>query len=114
MSKNPINRTVVRDADPEETTEWIEALETIVEREGLERAQYVLATVTDEARRLGVTTSGLPFSAYRNTIPVDRQPAYPGDLQLEQRITSIIRWNALAMVVRANKAFGELGGHIAT
>lgn len=102
------------DLDPQETSEWVEALEAVVEHQGLERAQYVLSNVTDVARRLGVTTSGLPFSAYRNSIPVERQPAYPGDLELEKRITSIIRWNALAMVVRANKAYEELGGHIAS
>lgn len=57
--------------------------------------------------------SGQPYSAYRNTISVAQQGAYPGDLEMEERITSIMRWNALAMVVRANKAYGELGGHVA-
>lgn len=114
MSDMPPTRNTTLDLDPEETSEWIEALQAIVEHQGIERARIVLSNVTDEARRLGVTTSGLPFSAYRNTISVDRQPSYPGDLELEQRITSIIRWNALAMVVRANRAYGELGGHIAS
>ena len=103
-----------RDPDPAETAEWIEALEALAEAGGRERAQFVLAQVQDHARRLGVTTSGLPYSAYRNTIPVARQPAYPGNLELEERVIAIIRWNALAMVVRANRAYGELGGHIAS
>ena len=55
-----------------------------------------------------------PYSAYRNTIPLEQQGAYPGDLAIEERITAIMRWNALAMVVRANQAYGELGGHIAS
>ncbi|TNF19862.1 MAG: alpha-ketoglutarate dehydrogenase [Rhodobacteraceae bacterium] len=102
------------DPDPAETREWIDALESLTEVDGRARAQFVLHRVQQEARQLGVTTAGLPYSAYRNTIPVKQQPAYPGDLALEERITSIIRWNALAMVVRANRAYGELGGHIAS
>lgn len=105
---------MLRDSDPVETEEWIEALEALSNSAGPERAQYVLNRVQDRARNLGVTTSGLPFSAYRNSIPLSKQPSYPGDLALEERITSIIRWNALAMVVRANRAYGELGGHIAS
>ncbi|MCR8549963.1 alpha-ketoglutarate dehydrogenase [Salipiger sp. P9] len=103
-----------KDDDPVETAEWIEAIESITQRSGPERANFVVNELLDHARRIGVTSSGLPFSAYRNTIPLSRQPAYPGNLPLEERITSIIRWNALAMVVRANRAYGELGGHIAS
>ena len=65
-------------------------------------------------RDQGVSALQPPYSAYRNTIPLEKQGAYPGDLALEQRLTSIIRWNALAMVMRANRAYGELGGHIAS
>ena len=114
MTMTPLTARPTRDTDPEETAEWVEALESLTRVEGPERAHFVLSRVTEEARRLGVTTSGLPYSAYRNTIPPARQPAFPGDLAMEERITSIIRWNALAMVVRANRAHGELGGHIAT
>ncbi|SMC82981.1 alpha-ketoglutarate dehydrogenase [Primorskyibacter flagellatus] len=103
-----------QDPDPVETQDWVEALESLTEVDGRARAQFVLGRVQDHARLLGVTTAGLPYSAYRNTIPLTRQPAYPGDLEMEERITSINRWNALAMVVRANKAYGELGGHIAS
>lgn len=102
------------DSDPEETAEWIDAIESLTETCGPERANFVMNRMLDHARRLGVTSSGLPYSAYRNTIPLARQPAYPGDLEMEQRIISIIRWNALAMVIRANRAHGELGGHIAS
>lgn len=102
------------DVDTEETKDWVEALEAVTDVAGPERAQYILSQVQEKARLLGVTTSGLPYSSYRNSIPVSAQPAYPGDLELEERITSIIRWNALAMVVRANRAYGELGGHVAS
>lgn len=103
-----------QDPDPAETKDWLDSLESMALADGPERAQFVLNRVQDHARRLGVTTSGLPYSAYRNTIPLSQQPAYPGDLQLEERIIATMRWNALAMVVRANKAYGELGGHIAS
>lgn len=104
----------MHDPDPVETSEWLEAVEALTTEAGRDRAYYVLSQVQERARRLGVTTAGAPFSAYRNTIPLAQQPAYPGDLGMEERITSIIRWNALAMVMRANKAYGELGGHIAS
>lgn len=103
-----------QDADPTETQEWLDALDGLTSAEGPERAQFLLSQLQDRARYLGVTTKGLPFSAYRNTIPLSQQPAYPGDVEIEQRLNSLIRWNALAMVVRANRAYGELGGHIAT
>lgn len=105
---------VPEDSDPVETAEWIESLETLTETQGENRARYVLTRVQERARILGATVQGLPFSAYRNTIPVAEQAPYPGDLEIEQRINTLIRWNALAMVVRANKAYGELGGHIAS
>ncbi|MEP1330959.1 alpha-ketoglutarate dehydrogenase [Pseudophaeobacter sp.] len=114
MTQSTRPQLMHRDPDPVETAEWIEALEALAAAQGPERAQFILGQVQDRARRLGVTTSGLPYSAYRNTIPLAQQPAYPGDAALEERITAIIRWNALAMVVRANKAYGELGGHIAS
>jgi pyruvate dehydrogenase E1 component len=102
------------DSDPVETREWIEAFTAVAEIEGGARAQFLLRQIEEVARRRGVFTSGQPYSSYRNTIPVAQQGPYPGDLALEERLTSIIRWNALAMVVRANKAYGELGGHIAS
>jgi pyruvate dehydrogenase E1 component len=102
------------DSDPEETREWLESLDAVIRAVGPERGAYLLRQLEEHAQRLGVVAPGQPYSAYRNTIPVDKQPRYPGNLELEERITGVIRWNALAMVVRANQAYGELGGHIAS
>ncbi len=102
------------DSDPEETREWLESLAAVVDTAGLERARFLLGRLETRARELGTSTREPMFSAYRNTIPLERQGAYPGDLAMEERITAIVRWNALAMVVRANKAYGDLGGHIAS
>ncbi|MEO7762503.1 MAG: pyruvate dehydrogenase (acetyl-transferring), homodimeric type, partial [Casimicrobiaceae bacterium] len=100
------------DTDPLETQEWLDALEAVVAVAGQDRAQALLRLLEEQAQQLGIVANVPPYSAYRNTIPLEREGAYPGDLALEQRITSIVRWNALAMVVRANTAYGELGGHI--
>jgi pyruvate dehydrogenase E1 component len=102
------------DIDPIETREWLDAFSAVAETSGSDRAQFILSQLGDMARDHAVFTQGQPFSAYRNTISLPKQGAFPGDLAMEERITSIIRWNALAMVARANKAFGELGGHIAS
>ena len=102
------------DADPVETQEWIDALKGVLENEGPERAHFLLEKLVDLARRSG---GYLPFSAqtaYINTIPPHLEAKSPGDHELEHRIRSIIRWNAMAMVVRANKQSSELGGHIAS
>jgi pyruvate dehydrogenase E1 component len=106
MSKLP-------DGDPQETREWLEALEGVLEREGPERARYLIQELIDRSRRSGTY---LPFSAtteYLNTIPVERQARFPGDFALEQTIRHYVRWNAMAMVVRANK-HSNVGGHIAS
>ncbi|MCU1726914.1 alpha-ketoglutarate dehydrogenase [Pseudomonas sp. 7P_10.2_Bac1] len=102
------------DTDRDETQEWLESLEAVVRDDGCERGQFLLKQLEQHARALGITAHVHPYSAYRNTISIERQGPYPGDLAVEERITSIIRWNALAMVVRANQAYGELGGHIAS
>lgn len=81
---------------------------------GPERAQFLLRQLEEVIRNTGFTASGQPFSAYRNSISVDQQILYPGNLELEERITAINRWNALIMVMRGNKAYGGLGGHIAS
>ena len=91
------------DADPQETREWQEALAGVIENEGTERAHFLIEQVIAKARERGIT---LPYSAtteYVNTIPVDKQPQYPGDPTIEIRIRNYIRWNAMAMVVRANR-----------
>jgi pyruvate dehydrogenase E1 component len=103
-----------QDIDPEETREWIESLASTLERDGVERAHFLLEQLVDHARRSG---AHLPFdatTAYVNTIPVTQQPRVPGDATLERRIRSLVRWNALAMVVNANRTNSELGGHIAS
>jgi pyruvate dehydrogenase E1 component len=102
------------DSDPAETREWLESLEAMAHHVGPARAAYVLKQLEAHAQYLGVAAHAPPYSAYQNTIPLEQQSAHPGDVELEERITAIIRWNALAMVVRANKAYGELGGHIAS
>jgi len=102
------------DADPDETREWLDALDATVRAAGRERGAFLLKRLEEQAQHLGILAHVPPYSAYQNTIPLEEQGAYPGDLALEQRITSIVRWNALAMVVRANRAYGELGGHIAS
>jgi len=100
--------------DPAELEEWYESLEDVLYRYGPRRLQELLVNLQERAYLRGVT---MPFTAntpYINTIPVDKQPRYPGNLELERRIKSIIRWNAMAMVVRGNKISHGLGGHIST
>ncbi|NDU87127.1 MAG: pyruvate dehydrogenase (acetyl-transferring), homodimeric type [Ferrovum sp.] len=103
-----------RDSDKQETQEWLDALDSVLTQEGAERAHYLLERLIEKARRSGAF---LPYSAntaYINTIPPSLEVPMPGDAEMEHRIRSLIRWNALAMVVRANKDSGELGGHIAS
>jgi pyruvate dehydrogenase E1 component len=102
------------DPDPQETQEWLAALHALIQTEGEERAEFVLQQLLDSARRACRRIRLSATSAYINTIPLAEQPPYPGDLGLEERITALVRWNALAMVVRANREHPELGGHIAT
>jgi len=102
------------DTDPSETREWLDSLRYVISSRGEDRAAYLLQAIEQEAARLGVP---LPFSVttpYINTIPVDRQPPFPGNREIERRIKSIIRWNAMAMVVRANREDKSIGGHIST
>src|SRR6266850_3842771 len=102
------------DDDPQETNEWLDALHGVLRHEGPERTHYILEKLLEEARRSGVY---LPYSAntqYINTIPPGKEERSPGDHELEHRIRSYVRWNAAAMVLRANKLSSELGGHIAS
>ena len=101
------------DADPQETREWQEALASVIEHEGPARAHFLIQQMIAQAREEGID---MPYSAtteYLNTIPVDQQPPYPGDPDIEIRIRNYIRWNAMAMVVRANRNT-NVGGHIAS
>jgi pyruvate dehydrogenase E1 component len=105
---------MTQDLDPLETREWLDALDSVVTFDGPDRATFLLDELLSGARRSGVPA---PYSAntpYLNTIPPDREPQYPGDLEVEYKIRSLIRWNAVATVLRANKESSELGGHIAS
>ncbi|MFV9473658.1 pyruvate dehydrogenase (acetyl-transferring), homodimeric type [Advenella sp. RU8] len=106
------------DVDAVETQEWLEALEAVLDREGPERAHFILEKLIDLARRSGSNIPFSPHTAYVNTIPPGLEPPNPGNLALEERIRSYVRWNAMAMVVKANSHNpvdgGDLGGHIAS
>ncbi len=102
------------DVDPTETAEWIESLDYVMKSKGPDRVKYLLKLLDTRARREGIDVPLEVSTPYINTIPVDKQPPYPGNRELERRIKSIIRWNAMAMVVRANKRNDGLGGHIST
>ena len=102
------------DIDPNETTEWLDALNAIIEEDGVERAHFLVEQLIAGARRNGVNLPYNANTAYLNTIPKHREVYTPGDPALEWRIRSINRWNAMAMVVKANRKNGELGGHIAS
>ncbi|PUE08473.1 alpha-ketoglutarate dehydrogenase [Limnohabitans sp. WS1] len=102
------------DIDPEETAEWREALLALIGTQGPERARQILDELAVVARQQRTGWQPELNTPYMNTIAVDDQPVFPGDLATEERLVAIMRWNALAMVVRANQAYGELGGHIAS
>ena len=102
------------DLDPQETAEWRDAFSALVASQGPERARFVLDELARQARTHRVGWQPELCTPYVNTIGVDQQPVFPGDLAVEERLGSLMRWNALAMVVRANQAYGELGGHIAS
>ena len=102
------------DIDPIETAEWRDALASVVAHGGAERARFILDQLAAQARAPRVGWVPELVTPYLNSIPVDLQPPFPGDLAIEERLASLMRWNALAMVARANGAYGELGGHIAS
>ncbi len=109
-----VRSPIANDSDPIETNEWLESLDYVLENKGSERAQELLAALDEAAYRNGVE---LPFTAttpYVNTIPADKQTPFPGNRELERRIKSFVRWNAMAMVTRANRDPASPGGHIST
>lgn len=117
MADDSITRYLVdeaNDTDPAETREWREAFLALVATEGPARARFILDQLAVLARGPAIGWSPELVTPYVNTIPVERQPAFPGDLAIEEKLASLMRWNALAMVARANAAYGELGGHIAS
>ncbi|MEZ5609892.1 MAG: pyruvate dehydrogenase (acetyl-transferring), homodimeric type, partial [Rhodocyclaceae bacterium] len=107
------NNTVQPDPDAQETQEWLDALGGVIANEGPQRAHFLIEKLIEEGREEGID---IPYSAttqYINTIPADQQPRYPGDADMEIKLHSYIRWNAMAMVVRANK-HTNVGGHISS
>src|SRR3954451_25239858 len=102
------------DVDPQETREWLEALDAVVEHDGADRAKHLLERVVGHAQVSGAAPAPAGTTPYLNTIPPQREPEYPVDYDLERRVRSIMRWNAIAMVMQANKESSELGGHIAS
>jgi pyruvate dehydrogenase E1 component len=102
------------DCDPTETHEWLDSLDAVIRAHDSDRALFILRRLTEHAQERGLLAASAPYTAYRNTISLEHQSPYPGDLDIEERLTAVMRWNAQAMVVRANRAHGELGGHIAS
>jgi len=102
------------DADPGETREWLDAFDALLASEGRERATFLLMKLLEHARVRRVPLPPVLNTPYRNTVALAEQPQFPGNLEIEARIAALVRWNALAMVVRANRAHPELGGHIAS
>ncbi|MEO6103180.1 MAG: pyruvate dehydrogenase (acetyl-transferring), homodimeric type, partial [Pseudoxanthomonas sp.] len=109
-----LNDILDNDRDPTETKEWLESLKAVLDHDGPDRAHELLERMVELTRRAGVQLPFQPTTEYINSIPPEAEPPMPGDANLEWRIRSIIRWNAMAMVVRANRKPGELGGHIAS
>ena len=102
------------DLDPEETLEWVESITAIIEHEGVGRAQYLLERLSSKVTETGAQLPYAINTPYRNTIPVENESRMPGDLFMERGLRSLIRWNAMAMVMRANLKDGTLGGHISS
>ncbi len=109
-----LNDLLQNDPDPTETREWIESIKAVIDAQGPERAHQLLEGMVELTRRSGTHLPFAPTTEYINTIPPELEPTFPGDSNMEWRIRSIIRWNAMAMVVRANRKPGDLGGHIAS
>ena len=109
-----LNDILDNDRDPTETKEWLESLKAVLDHDGPDRAHELLERMVELTRRAGAQLPFDPTTEYINTIPAHLEPKIPGDANMEWKIRSIIRWNAMAMVVRANRKPGELGGHIAS
>ena len=104
----------IDDADPAETREWLESIDSVLKTQGSERAHYLLERIIDFTRRSGAYLPFKPNTAYVNTISTGQELEYPGDRALERRIEAYLRWNAMAMVVHANRQSSEFGGHLAS
>src|SRR5690242_19808164 len=115
----PFVATAANDADALETREWLDALQAVIGNEGGERAHYLLEALIDQARQAGIDVPFSANTAYVNTIPADQEERCPGNLELEERLRGFMRWNAIALVVKANRLDagadgGDLGGHISS
>src|SRR5437763_1398321 len=106
--------TDTNDIDPAETSEWLQSLESVLEHDGTARARFLLTQLREKALREGVEIPLPTNTPYINTIPPSRQEPFPGSRELERRIKNLVRWNAMAMVVRANRKEHGIGGHIST
>jgi pyruvate dehydrogenase complex dehydrogenase (E1) component len=103
-----------KDIDAQETTEWLESLEAVIEHDGVERARYLLRKLSEHAARTGAGIPHALTTPFCNTIPTSDEPAMAGDPEMERHIESLVRWNALVTVMRANMNTDDLGGHIST
>ena len=102
------------DIDPAGTKEWIDSLDAVVAAQGTPRARYIMAKLLERANELQVGVPPTTSTPYINTIPAENQPFFPGNEDIERRIRAFIRWNAAAMVIRANKSADGIGGHLST
>jgi pyruvate dehydrogenase E1 component len=102
------------DIDPDETDEWIASLDEVLDQEGENRARFLMFKLLKRARQRHIGLPALAQTRYINTISPEQEPYFPGDEQLERRIRRLIRWNAVAMVLRANNTYPGIGGHLAT
>ena len=114
MDKIPLSKSNSKDIDPEETQDWLDSVDSVISIHGKERAKYLLSRVLDHSKIGGFNDNQSFNTPYLNTISLEDQLAYPGDRSIEKRIESYIRWNAMAMVIRANRISSEYGGHIAS
>lgn len=110
----PIHDSELPDSDPKETQEWKEALDSVLEFEGKARAEFLLKTLMDYATKQAIPVSTSIHTSYSNTLSVSQEEKMPNDREIFERLTNIMRWNAIAMVMRAGKITTELGGHIAS
>src|SRR5215510_305568 len=104
----------LEDLDPIETREWLKSIDSVLKTQGAERAHFLLERLIDHTRRSGKYLPFKPNTAYVNTISPGQEKEYPGDRTIERRLEAFIRWNAMAMVVQANRQSSEYGGHIAS
>src|ERR1700721_841257 len=104
----------VPDTDPQETGEWVDSFDAVLETYGNTRARFLLMKLLERAKEIQVGFPATVSTPYVNTIPADQEPWFPGDEHIERRIRAFIRWNAAAMVVRATHAADGIGGHLAT